>query len=82
MSWYLKVEKHGIMKNKKHIEPTGGVLTNRMDTGTKEFNEFQALLLNKSKDRSEKQKKQIEFTARKFKMEDHQRSGEDHHQAE
>ena len=65
------------MKNKKHTEPTDGVLTNRMDTDTKEFNEFQALLLNKSRYRSEKQKKQIELTALRFKMEDYLRSEEE-----
>lgn len=54
------------------------VLTDRMDVGTKEFNEFQAILLNKSKGRSENQKKIIELMALKFKMEDYLRSKDKH----
>jgi len=62
------------MKKKKYKEPSNGVLTNRMDIGTKEFNEFQAILLNKSKAQTELQKKRIELMALKFKMEDYLKS--------
>ena len=51
--------------NKAHV------LTDRMDIGTKEFNEFQAILLNKSNERSTERKKKIELLALKFKMEDY-----------
>jgi len=54
------------------------VLTDRMDVGTKEFNEFQAILLNKSKKRSENQKRIIELMALKFKMEDYLNSKDTH----
>lgn len=54
------------------------VLTNRMDVGTKEFNEFQAILLNKSKERSNERKKMIELMALKFKMEDYLNSEDKH----
>ena len=59
------------MKKNNNIEPLNGVLTNQMDTGTNEFNEFQAILLNKSKERSTAQKREIELLALKFKMEDY-----------
>jgi len=61
-------------RNKSNIQ----VLTDRMDVGTKEFNEFQAILLNKSKERSDEQKKRIELMALKFKMEDYLRSKDKH----
>lgn len=65
--------------NKKRIDKSNmQVLTDRMDVGTKEFNEFQAILLNKSKERSEKQKKMIELMALKFKMEDYLRAKDKH----
>ncbi|MGB1284106.1 MAG: helix-turn-helix transcriptional regulator [Polaribacter sp.] len=50
------------------------VLTDTMRVGTKEFNEFQAILLNKSNERSNQQKKTIELMALTFKMEDYLRS--------
>ena len=65
--------------NKKRIDKSNmQVLTDRMDVGTKEFNEFQAILLNKSKERSEKQKKMIELMALKFKMEVYLRAKDKH----
>lgn len=64
------------MKKKNYEEPSNGVLTNRMDTGTKEFNEFQAIVLNKSKAQTEHQKMMIELMALKFKMEDYLKSEE------
>ena len=54
------------------------VLTDRMDVGTKEFNEFQAIILNKSAERSDQQKKRVELMALKFKMEDYLRSKDNH----
>ena len=62
------------MNKKKYKEPSNGVLTNRMDIGTTEFNEFQAILLNKSKAQTELQKKRIELMALKFRMEDYLKS--------
>lgn len=62
------------MKNNKQIEPTNGVLTNRMDVETNSFDEFQAILLNKSKEQTIEQKRKIELLALKFKMEDYLKS--------
>ena len=62
------------MKKKKFKEPSNGVLAKRMDTGNKEFNEFQAILLNKSKAQTEHQKMKVELMALKFKMEDYLKS--------
>lgn len=59
------------MKKKNHKEPSNGVLTNRMDVENQEFNEFQAILLNKSKTQTESQKRTVELLAIKFKMEDY-----------
>jgi addiction module HigA family antidote len=64
------------MKKSNHIEPLNGVLTNQMDVGTDEFKKFQAILLNKSKERSTAQKRDIELLAIKFKMEDYLESEE------
>lgn len=64
------------MKKSNHIEPLNGVLTNQMDVGTDEFKKFQAILLNKSKERSTAQKRDIELLALKFKMEDYLESEE------
>lgn len=58
------------MKNIKKTQ----VLTDRMDVGTDEFNEFQAILLNKSKERSKERNNLIELMALRFKMEDYLRS--------
>lgn len=62
------------MKKRKHKEPTSGALTNRMDIGSDGFNELQAILLNKSRERSKEQKLNIELLALKFKMEDYLKS--------
>ena len=62
------------MKKNKEIEPTMGVLTNRMDTETNEFDQFQAILLTKSKERSKEQKRHTEIMSLKFKMEDYLKS--------
>ena len=58
------------MKNTKKAQ----VLTDKMDVGSDEFNEFQAILLNKSKERSLERINLIELMALKFKMEDYLRS--------
>jgi len=62
------------MKTNKKEGSSVGVLTNRMDIGSKEFDEFQAIVLNKSKAQSEKQKRKIELMALKFRMEDYLKS--------
>ena len=62
------------MKNKKYKEPYNGVLTNRMDVESDEFNEFQAILLNKSRSQTEHQKRKVELLALRFKMEDYLKS--------
>jgi len=64
--------------NKQEVNNNTQVLTDRMDVGTKEFNEFQAILLNKSKERSNERKKMIELMALKFKMEDYLNSKDKH----
>ena len=58
------------MKNIKDTQ----VLTDRMDVGTEGFNEFQAILLNKSKERSKERNNVIELLALRFQMEDYLRS--------
>lgn len=47
------------------------VLTSKMDVGSKGFNEFQAILLNKSKQRSEVHKQKIELLTLQYQMEDY-----------
>lgn len=59
------------MKRNKNTESTNGMLTNQMDIGTDEFKDFQAIMLNKAKLQSEKQKKEIELLAIKFQMQDY-----------
>lgn len=58
------------MKNKIN-EPDVTCLTSRMDVGTKEFHDFQALLLKKSRERTENQKKKIALLDIKYQMEDY-----------
>lgn len=58
------------MENQKGTQ----ILTDRTNVGTDEFNEFQAILLNKSKERSKERNNLIELMALKFKMEDYLRS--------
>jgi addiction module HigA family antidote len=64
------------MKKDNYIEPSNGVLTSKMDIGTNEFKEFQAILLNKSRERSITQKSEIELLSLRFKMEDYFESEE------
>ena len=51
-----------------------GSLTERMDFGTDGFNEFQAILIQKSKERSIQQKRNIELLTLKYQMEDYVKS--------
>lgn len=55
-------------------EPDNGMLTSRMDFNTNGFDEFQTILLKKSKERSIKQKRNIELLALKYDMEDYVKS--------
>ncbi len=64
------------MKQNNNTEPTNGMLTNPMDTGTDEFKDFQAILLNKAKNRSEAQQREIELLSIKFQMQDYLESEE------
>lgn len=64
------------MKRNNSTEPTNGMLTNPMDTGTDEFKDFQAILLNKAKNRSEAQQREIELLSIKFQMQDYLESEE------
>ena len=56
---------------KQNFEPQEGALTNKMDIGTKGFNDFQAILLNKSRTRSEDQKRKMVLLTLKYRMEDY-----------
>jgi addiction module HigA family antidote len=59
------------MKRNNNTEPTKGILTNPMDTGTDDFKDFQAIMLNKAKSRSEAQQREIELLSIKFQMQDY-----------
>lgn len=52
-------------------EPKGGVLTQKMDVGTEGFDHFQAILLNKSRKRSDSQKRKIDLLTLRYMMEDY-----------
>ncbi len=57
---------------KKQIEePQEGMLTRSMDVGTKGFDDFQAILLKRSRDRTEDQKLRINLLTLKYQMEDY-----------
>lgn len=57
---------------KKQIEePQEGMLTQSMDVGTKEFDDFQAILLKRSRDQTEDQKLRINLLKLKYQMEDY-----------
>jgi addiction module HigA family antidote len=57
---------------KKNInEPQDSVLTTNMDVGTKGFDDFQAILLNKSRKRTENQRRRIDLLSFKYQMEDY-----------
>ena len=52
-------------------DPQEGMLTQSMDPGTKGFDDFQAILLKKSRDRGEDQKLRINLLTLKYKMEEY-----------
>jgi addiction module HigA family antidote len=52
-------------------EPQEGRLTLSMDVGTKGFNDFQAILLKKSMQRTENQELRINLLTLKYQMEDY-----------
>lgn len=57
---------------KKRIEETQeNMLTQRMDVGTQGFDDFQAILLKKSRKRTENQKRRIDLLTIKYEMEDY-----------
>ncbi len=66
------------MKNPNSSKISIPVLTEKMDIGTKEFSEFQAILLNKSKGRTDERSITVELLALKFQMEDYIRSEDQH----
>lgn len=59
------------MRKKKDIEPTSGLLTDRMDIGSDEFKKLQKILLEKSNRQTPLQKQSVESMALKFQMEDY-----------
>jgi hypothetical protein len=51
---------------KRRDEPKNGMLTNQMDIGTKGFDDFQSILLKKSRERSNQQKRNIKLLSLKY----------------
>jgi addiction module HigA family antidote len=66
----FKVKYHMNLKKNK-TEPQETLLTQKMDVGSRGFNEFQAILLKKSEKRTENQKRTIELLAIKYEMEEY-----------
>jgi len=64
------------MKQNNNAEPANGMLTNQMDIGTDEFKDFQSIMLSKSGNQSDAQKREIELLAIKFQMQDYLESGD------
>ena len=62
--------------SKKRKEPEKGILTNQMDTNSTDFDKFQAKLLNRSRERSVEQKRNVELLALKYKIEEYLESDE------
>lgn len=56
---------------KKIEEPQESMLTQRMDVGTQGFNDFQTILLSKSRQQTENQKRKINLLTIKYEMEDY-----------
>ena len=61
---------------KRLEEPKESALTHKMDVGTQGFDEFQAILLEKSRNRTEIQKRKIDLLAIKYQIEDYLASDE------
>jgi len=59
------------MKNDRNKTLSSGVLTEPMDSGQQEFDQFQAILLNRVRKQTQKQKRTVELMGLKFKMEDY-----------
>ena len=53
------------------MEKQENTLTNRMDIGTQGFDDFQAILLKKSRARTDNQKRRIDLLTLKYRMEDY-----------
>jgi len=62
--------------SKKGKEPEKGILTNQMDTNSTDFDKFQAKLLNRSRERSVEQKRNVELLALKYQIEEYLQSDE------
>ncbi len=60
--------------SKKRKEPEKGILTNQMDTNSTDFDKFQAKLLNRSRERSIEQKRNVELLALKYQIEEYLQS--------
>jgi addiction module HigA family antidote len=56
---------------KKKLEEKETVLTQKMDVGKEGFDDFQAILLKKSKERNENQRRKIDLLTLKYQMEDY-----------
>ena len=52
-------------------DPEESFLTTKMDVGTKGFDDFQAILLNKSRKRTENQRRKVDLLSVKYLMEDY-----------
>ncbi len=59
------------MKNDLNKKVSSGVLTEPMDSGQQEFDQFQAIILNRVRNQTQKQKRIVELMGLKFKMEDY-----------
>ena len=59
------------MKNKDKNNPEQGPLTEPMDIGTEEFEDFQQFILSKAQSRTKSQKVLVEQASLKFQMEDY-----------
>ena len=57
--------------NKKIKEPVSGVLTERTDITSTDFEKFQANLLNRSRERTNEQQLNIELLALRYRIEDY-----------
>ncbi|MEN8121744.1 MAG: HigA family addiction module antitoxin [Bacteroidota bacterium] len=60
--------------SKKRKGPEKGILTNQMDTNSTGFDKFQAKLLNRSRERSIEQKRNVELLALKYQIEEYLQS--------
>ncbi|MEQ8553752.1 MAG: HigA family addiction module antitoxin [Cyclobacteriaceae bacterium] len=59
------------MKNDQNKKASSGVLAKPMDSGQQEFDQFQAIILNRVRNQTQKQKRIVELMGLKFKMEDY-----------